>query len=119
MTLLDCAFSFFKNFPCRLTLAEMKFDLPCDESLFAAHHPFLQPNFQCSRHVTVLEAFRSLFTDQYRQQEITISSHRPQPKPSSPDTSTSNPLCLNALDMVILVHSMDVFFPHHQATDAS
>jgi hypothetical protein len=90
MTLLDCAFSFFANFPCRLIVTEMKFDLPCEEFLFSSQHPFSEPKFKISRELTTYEAFKSLFI----------------PEKSSPPTShgKKNPLSLNALDMFILIH---------------
>ena len=93
MTLLDCAFSFFANFPCRLTLSEMKFDLPCEEIFFSSLHPFQEQSFTFSRRITVQEAFHSLF---------------PQEKSTSPTSSSgkkANPLGLNPMDMFILVHS--------------
>jgi hypothetical protein len=93
MTLLDCAFSFFANFPCRLTLSEMKFDLPCEEIYFSSPHPFSVHSFTFSRRITVLEAFQSLF---------------PQQKSTNPTINSgkkANPLGLNPMDMFILIHS--------------
>lgn len=95
MSLLDCGFCFFTNFPCRLSTSEMKFDLPCDESLFAARHPFMEPNFTASRRLTTYEAFQSLFG--YHES--------PAPQKDREDNGIkSNPLNLNAMDMFILIH---------------
>lgn len=84
ISLLDGAFFFFQNFPCRLTHTEMQCDLPCDESLFLSEHPFAEPNFRFSRGLTVSEAFKNLFDE----------------------VPESNPMDLTALDMFILIHSM-------------
>lgn len=84
ISLLDGAFFFFQNFPCRLTHTEMECDLPCDESLFFSEHPFAEPNFRFSRGLTVSGAFKNLFDE-------------------APE---SNPMDLSALDMFILIHSM-------------
>lgn len=92
MTLIDCAFSFFSNFPCRLTVTEMKFDLPCEEVLFSSQHPFSEPKFKMSRHLTTYEAFRSLFAE--------------EKSPPSTSHGKKNPLGLNPLDMFILIHRM-------------
>ena len=93
MTLLDCTFSFFTNFPCRLTVSEMKFELPCEEIFFSSPHPFSERSFTFSRRVTVCEAYQSLFP----QQKSTSSTSDLDKK--------SNPLGLNPMDMFILIHS--------------
>ncbi|KAH7134459.1 fungal-specific transcription factor domain-containing protein [Dactylonectria estremocensis] len=92
MTLLDCAFSFFANFPCRLSMSEMKFDLPCEESLFASPHPFAERNVTLGRSITTVEAFQSLF----------------KPSLGSFQGTKSNPLGLNPMDMFILIHLLYV-----------
>jgi hypothetical protein len=73
----------------------MKFDLPCDESLFAARHPFMEPNFSASRRLTTYEAFQSLFSAQE-----SPSSQRDRDEQGV----KANPLNLNAMDMFILIH---------------
>ena len=90
MTLLDCAFSFFANFPCRLSMSEMKFDLPSEEAFFATLHPFSQRNFTPCRNLTTMEAFQSLF----------------KPSQVSGHGTKGNPLGLNPMDMFILIHRM-------------
>lgn len=97
MTLLDCAFSFFTNFPCRLAVSEMKFSLPCEESLFAAAHPFSEPNFNANRQLTTYEAFRSLF-----RQCKTLNIYGR----TDENGFKGNPLNLNPMDMFILIHRM-------------
>ena len=91
ITLLDCAFAFFANFPCRLTVSEMRFDLPCEEGIFSSSHPFAEPKFAPSRHLTTFEAFQSLFG---QLKSTTVPNHGKK----------GNPLGLNPMDMFILVH---------------
>jgi hypothetical protein len=91
MTLLDCAFSFFANFPSRLTVTEMKFDLPCEDFLYSSNSPFSEPKFKASRHLTTYEAFKSLFG-----QDKAVPSNQWK----------KNPLGLNTMDMFILIHRM-------------
>jgi hypothetical protein len=96
MTLLDSAFSFFANYPCRLTISEMKFDLPSEEFLFTSTHPFTDPKFTPSRQLTVYEAFQSLFG----QQKVAVVPNQGK---------KGNPLGLNPMDMFILIHRMFSF----------
>jgi hypothetical protein len=91
ITLFDCALSFFANFPCRLTVSEMRFDLPCEENLFSSGHPFEEPKFTPSRHLTTYEAFQSLF-----------GQLNPTTVPNQ--GKKGNPLGLNPMDMFILIH---------------
>jgi hypothetical protein len=88
ISLLDCAFYFYQNYPRRLTLTEMECDLPCAESLFCSDHPFAEPNFRFSRGLQLSEAFENLFKE----------------------TPESPPMDLTTLDMFILIHCM-YFFP--------
>lgn len=81
ISLLDCAFYFYQNYPCRLTQLEMNCDLPCEESIFLSEHPFAEPNFRFSRGLTVSEAFGKLL-----------------------DAPQSPPMCLTIFDMFILIH---------------
>ena len=99
MTLLDCAFSFFANFPCRLSVSEMKFDLPCEEQIFASCHPFAELNFTPSRRLTTYEAFQSMFG--------------PKANLVPGQERKSNPLGLNPMDMFILIHrTLPLLLPH-------
>lgn len=92
--LLDCAFSFFQNYPCRLSHLEVECDFPCAESLFALEHPYSDRNFQASRGVTILEAFHNLFEEDPK-----------DTMPSTPDSSASGSMAsLTVLDMFILIH---------------
>ena len=93
MTLLDTAFSFFANFPCRLAVSELKFDLPCEEFIYASTHPFADPKFTTSRHLSVYEAFQSLFSNQ----KLAAVPNQGR---------KGNPLGLNPMDMFILIHRM-------------
>ena len=104
ITLLDAAFSFFKNFPPRLTMAEMKFELTCEEPIFAIAHPFSHPRFQCSRHITAYEAFRSLFSREQPTIANTSTTSWSNGETPPKATNISNPLQLNTLNMSVMVH---------------
>lgn len=79
--LIDSAFNFFQNYPCRLTQLELRCDLPCDEYLFSSQHPFSEPNFRFARELTMTKAFENFLDESYVQ-----------------------PMDLNILDMFILIH---------------
>ncbi|PMD54151.1 putative C2H2 finger domain protein [Hyaloscypha bicolor E] len=100
ITLLDCAFAFFANFPCRLMVSEMRFDLPCEESIFSSPHPFAEPKFAPSRHLTTFDAFQSLF-GQLKSTSVPNQGRK------------GNPLGLNPMDMFILVHILYVYAHTH------
>lgn len=102
IALIDSAFSFFQNYPCRLAHVEMDFDLPCEESLFNSVHPFSEPNFRFSRNLTVSEAFQSLF------EECPEDPLRP-PSPSLTQNNVGNPLAFTVFDMFLLIHCMYTF----------
>ncbi|GAB7343181.1 hypothetical protein MBLNU457_1250t1 [Dothideomycetes sp. NU457] len=59
---LDAALLFFQSYPCKLTLAEMDCDLPCEESLFSSRHPFAEPNFRFTRNLTLKQGMEALFS---------------------------------------------------------
>lgn len=62
--LLDCAFLFFSNYPCKLAFSELEHDLPCENAVFNAKHPFAEENFRFRRGSTTAEAFEELFREQ-------------------------------------------------------
>ncbi|KAJ5110039.1 hypothetical protein N7532_002684 [Penicillium argentinense] len=99
ISLLDCAFLFYQNYPCRLTHSEMECELPCEESLFKAKHPFSQPNFRFTRDITLYAAFQGLF------------------EPTSRDSVAHSPavgnMDLTVLDMFILIHVLFTFINSH------
>ncbi|RAL16151.1 uncharacterized protein BO97DRAFT_384209 [Aspergillus homomorphus CBS 101889] len=103
ISLLDCAFCFFQNYPCRLSHVEMDCDFPCSESLFNLEHPYTDIGFQYSRGFTIKEAFQSLFDGP----NLPTTS-----LPLSPD-STTNPSSIlpnmSILDMFILIHLLYAF----------
>jgi hypothetical protein len=88
ISLLDCAFFFYQNYPCRLTHSEMECELPCEESIFDSEHPFADPNFRFTRDLTLYGAFQHLFDSS-------------QEAGQSPDPSQMN---LTVMDMFILIH---------------
>ncbi|PYI03433.1 C2H2 finger domain protein [Aspergillus sclerotiicarbonarius CBS 121057] len=101
--LLDCAFSFFQNYPCRLTHTEVECDFPCAESLFALEHPYTDLSFQPSRGITISETFLRLFEDGPK-----------DTMPSTPDSTTSSSMAsLTVLDMFILIHVLYTFIDSH------
>lgn len=101
VALLDCAFSFYSNFPCRLTPSELECDLPCEESVFNCEHPFAQLKFRFTRETTIYEAFQHLFDDE---PETSNCQHGPnhsnycQHTPSIGTTFT-------VTDMFLMIHS--------------
>lgn len=112
ISLLDCAFSFYQNHPCRLSHSEMECEFPCDEPIFNSPHPFSEPSFQFTREVTISEAFQSLF-EEYPKQD---SSSGPQ-SPVSPYERIRTGL--RVFDMFIIIHSMLIFPYAHSPADLS
>jgi hypothetical protein len=51
--------------------AEIDVDLPCEESVFDAAHPFTKPDFTFERSLTAKRAFQALFND--HQQDLQSS----------------------------------------------
>lgn len=88
ISLLDCAFFFYQNYPCRLTHAELECELPCEESVFQAEHPFSEPNFQLNRDITIYKAFQNLF----------------EPPKKDGYGTEANEMRLTVLDTFILIH---------------
>lgn len=87
ISLIDSAYLFFQNYPCRLAHCEMDFDLPCEESIFNSANPFAEPDFRVSRGFTISQAFQSLFDNPEELQR-------------------GNPMGLTVFDMFILIHCM-------------
>lgn len=101
VSLLDCAFSFFQNYPCRLTYTEMECDLPCEESIFYSQHPFAEPNFRFTRNITVYEAFQQLFTEEPVSSKSIFDRRQSLPGPFMQNLED---LQFTVLDMFILIH---------------
>ncbi|KAL5363875.1 fungal-specific transcription factor domain-containing protein [Aspergillus floccosus] len=104
ISLLDCAFSFYQNFPCRLSHTEMECDFPCPESVFASEHPFGEPKFRFAREYTISEAFQSLFEEPGSRDTPSSESVSPAPEilPS-----------VTVFDMFILIHLLYAFINEH------
>lgn len=98
MVLLDCAFTFFANFPCRFALSELDFELPCDERFFNNAKPFSMSRFNTSRRYTIQSAFQSLFEQRAPPQTAGIATNE----------ARLGPLDLNCMDMFILIHLLYV-----------
>lgn len=94
---MDCAFSFFQNYPCRLSYIELECELPCEESIFNSPHPFSEPHFRFSRDVIVREAFRDLF-----EENPSVGGSLKYPPSHAP--SLTNPMQFTVLDMFIMIH---------------
>lgn len=104
VVLLDCAFLFFQNYPCRLAIPVLGCDLPCEDAVFSAEHPFAQPRFRFSREITVYEAFRHLFSTEATTTGSGISAG--QEKVSGSVSSGQKEFIPTFLDMFILIHGM-------------
>ena len=102
IALLDCAFSFYSNFPCRLTPSELECDLPCEESVFNCEHPFAQLKFRFTRETTIYEAFQHLFVDE---PETSKCQHGPDHSGHCHHT-TSIGATFTVTDMFLIIHSM-------------
>lgn len=104
ISLLDCAFFFYQNYPCRLTHAELECELPCEEALFRSPHPFQDPKFRFSREITNYQAFQHMF-------ESPQDGH--QASPPSPK------IHLTVLDMFIVIHGTQASSHFCVATDTN
>ncbi|RHZ55789.1 hypothetical protein CDV55_104432 [Aspergillus turcosus] len=100
ISLLDCAFSFYSNYPCRLTHTEMECDFPCQEAVFDSQHPFVEPNFRFSRDISVSEAFENLFDS---------PANEDGSQAGVPDHIAD----MTVLDMFILIHLLYAFINTH------
>jgi len=80
----------------------MRFELPCEEQLWASSHPVAEKSFTPNRNITLFDAFQSLFG---------------QLKPSTPPVQATkgNPYGLNPMDMFTLIHLIYVY-AHTQIT---
>jgi hypothetical protein len=92
ISLLDCAFYFYQNYPCRLSHTELQWEFPCFDSIFASEHPFAAPSFQVSRGITIRDAFSEMFEE---------AGGRDLP---SPPASSGALATLTVLDMFVLIH---------------
>ena len=96
ISLLDCAFVFYQNYPCRLSHTEMESDFPSAEAVFASGHPFQERKFQLKREFNISDTFQNLFHEHGSQAS----------SPSDLSMSSVNVLSgLTFLDMFILIHS--------------
>lgn len=96
--LLDCAFSFYQNYPCRLLYAEMECEFPCDESVYNSPQPFGEPNFRSTRETSISEAFQSLF-EEYPKKELSPFEQNTPVK-----SYESIRMGLRVFDMFTLIH---------------
>ncbi|KAF4185574.1 hypothetical protein CNMCM7927_006518 [Aspergillus lentulus] len=100
ISLLDCAFSFYSNYPCRISHTEMEWDFPCKEAVFDSQHPFVEPNFRFARDIPISKAFDNLFEN-----------------PASEDGSQvhvpDHIADMTVLDMFILIHLLYAFINTH------
>jgi hypothetical protein len=93
ISLLDCAFSFYSNYPCRISHTEVEWDLPCQEAIFDSQHPFVEPNFRFSRDIPISKAFENLFDNTANEDgsQVHVPDHIAD---------------MTVLDMFILIHCM-------------
>lgn len=96
ISLLDCAFVFYQNYPCRLSHTEMEADFPSAEAVFASDHPFQEPKFLLTREFNISDTFQNLFHEHGTQAS----------SPTDPSASSTNMLAgLTVLDMFMIIHS--------------
>ncbi|GAB7336267.1 hypothetical protein MBLNU13_g09023t2 [Cladosporium sp. NU13] len=86
IVLTDCAFLFFRGLQLRIWDPEIECDLPCQEDIFDAVHPFTHPEFSFKRPLTAQQAFSAMFT-----------AERAEPGPD---------LALTMLDSFVLIHML-------------
>ncbi|KAL4927566.1 uncharacterized protein BDV17DRAFT_292568 [Aspergillus undulatus] len=101
---LDNAFSFYQNYPCRLSHTEYQWEFPCLDSVFASEHPFAEPNFQVSRGMAIRDAFDELFDE---------PNGRTEPTSSPATTAIAR---LTVLDMFVLIHLLYAFINTHMTS---
>ncbi|EED15421.1 C2H2 finger domain protein (Zms1), putative [Talaromyces stipitatus ATCC 10500] len=109
ISLLDCAFSFYSNFPCRLTPPELECDLPCEESVFNCEHPFAQLKFRFTRETTVYDAFQHLFQDEQGASACHHDQHHTNHCAHSPSIGTT----LTVTDMFLMIHMLYSYINSH------
>lgn len=112
IALLDCAFSFYSNFPCRLTPSELECDLPCEESVFNCEHPFAQLKFRFTRETTVYEAFQYLFEDEPETSNCQHDQHHSNYCQHAPSIGTT----FTVTDMFLMIHSTLAIFSNNHGT---
>ncbi|KAJ5729798.1 uncharacterized protein N7483_004306 [Penicillium malachiteum] len=95
VSLLDCAFYFYQNYPYRYGIFEMELDLPCEQSLFWSDHPFSEPNFRLSRNLSLYQAFQNLFA--------------PTPAESPGRPPEYYQMDMTIFDMFMLIHVLFAF----------
>uniref|UniRef100_A0A093XNL6 Transcription factor domain-containing protein n=1 Tax=Talaromyces marneffei PM1 TaxID=1077442 RepID=A0A093XNL6_TALMA len=114
IALLDCAFSFYSNFPCRLTPSELECDLPCEESVFNCEHPFAQLKFRFTRETTVYDAFQYLFDDEPETSNCQHGQHHSNYCKHSPSIGTT----FTVTDMFLMIHILYSYINSHMTVMA-
>ncbi|GAM37648.1 hypothetical protein TCE0_024r07737 [Talaromyces pinophilus] len=109
IALLDCAFSFYSNFPCRITPSELECDLPCEESVFNCEHPFAQLKFRFTRETTIYEAFQHLFEDEPETSNCQHGQHHSNYCQHTPSIGTT----FTVTDMFLLIHILYTYINSH------
>lgn len=89
---LDCAFLFFRSFPCRLSFTELDFELCCEEPIFNAPQPFQHPRFGRRSPMTLKQGVEFL--------------SRSEPVLRNPSDDTTP---FTMLSMFILIHMLYAF----------
>ena len=108
---LDCAFIFYSNYPCRLTLTELDVDVPCEGHIFNSEHPFTEDDFCFSRKATVADFFQELLTE-HVPCLIPSSEHNDAANPAQGDTRAgpappSRGQTKTMLDLFLSIHCKD------------
>lgn len=110
IALFDSAHHFYSNFPCRFTTSELLYDLPCEDTIFAAKHPFSHPNFCFSRNLTIYEVFQYLFQDEIATKVCGNAQNEQEERNITIGRS------LTTTDMFFLVHTLHSYISSHMVT---
>lgn len=100
---LDCAFLFYSNYPCRLTLSELNVDMPCESSVFNSEHPFAEENFQFSRRGDLAAVFEELFCE-YTPREATDTQAGGSPYDARNGVPSDKRTTQTVMDLFISIH---------------
>ncbi|KAK4936744.1 hypothetical protein LTR10_022468 [Elasticomyces elasticus] len=120
LRLLDCASSFYSNYPCILTLANLQAHLPCEASLFESEHPFAEEHFRFSRDTGASELFEMFFQDD----EDHVANAQPWVTTAGASvtldgTRRSGSHILTLMDLYVFAHREHTLLPLHPAQRAN
>jgi hypothetical protein len=109
---LDCAFLFYSNYPCRLTLSELNVDLPCESSVFNSEHPFAEEDFRFSRSGNLASVFDELFCE-HTPHETTDTQAGESPHDSRNTAAPHTRKTQTVMDLFLSIHCKFTYLPFH------